>query len=211
MFSPGPRKAELLRDWGIDPHDQVILFMGTIYKFSGLDRVIEDFPRLLARHPRAKLLIVGCGEGETALKTLASQTGVSGSVVFAGLHSYAALPDIVRSSDICINPFELNSITRDILPTKLFQYLACGKPVVATRLPGTIPFLVGEDHGTLYCSLEEFVDCLAGLLDAPAKCEELGRKGVEVTKANYEWTRIAGKMAQVLGGFAMKTDTMGRL
>src|SRR5262249_24188335 len=64
MFSTGPRNHALLRNWGISPDDAVILFMGTMYKFSGLDRVIRDFPRLLARHPRTKLLIVGCGESE---------------------------------------------------------------------------------------------------------------------------------------------------
>jgi glycosyltransferase involved in cell wall biosynthesis len=114
------------------------------------------------------------------------------------LHSYSALPDIIRSSDVCINPFELNSITRDILPTKLFQYLACSKPVVATRLPGTIPFLAGEEHGMVYCALEDLVDRVADLLDAPARCEDLGRKGVQVTRTNYEWTRIAEKTVQVL-------------
>src|SRR4030095_2608705 len=128
----------------------------TIYKFSGLDRIIMDFPRILSRHPKAKLLIVGCGEGEDVLKELAAQTGLASSVIFGGLHAYSALPDIIRSSDVCINPFELNGVTRDILPTKLFQYLACGKPVIATELPGTLPFLSGEEHGIIHCSLDVF-------------------------------------------------------
>jgi glycosyltransferase involved in cell wall biosynthesis len=202
MFSAGPRNEELLQNWGIGPGDPVILFMGTIYKFSGLDRIIRDFPRLLSRHPRARLLIVGCGEGEEALKLSAVDSGIAGNVIFGGLHPYAALPDIIRSSDICINPFELNSITRDILPTKLFQYLACGKPVVATPLPGTMPFLAGEEHGMVYCSLDDFVDRIADLVDTPARCKELGRKGVEVTTANYEWTRIAETMASSMAELA---------
>ena len=202
MFSVGPRKDELLRKWGIGSADPVILFMGTIYKFCGLDRVIRDFPRLLSRHPRAKLLIVGCGENEEALKLMAGELGITDSIVFGGLHPYSALPDIIRSSNICINPFELNSVTRDILPTKLFQYLACGKPVVATSLPGTIPFLAGEQHGMVYCSLNDFVDRIADLLDSQAHREELGRKGVEVTRANYEWTRIAETMASRMGELA---------
>jgi glycosyltransferase involved in cell wall biosynthesis len=203
MFSPGPRNDTLLSAWGIESGDPVILFMGTIYTFSGLDRVIRDFPRLLARRPRAKLLIVGCGEGEAALKALAIQIGVSASVVFGGLQPYSALPDIIRSSDVCINPFELNPITRDILPTKLFQYLACKKPVVATPLPGTIPFLSGEEHGMVYCSQESFVDSLADLLDDPHRQQLLGSKGVAVTTANYDWKRIAetmiGWMREVTG------------
>ena len=194
MFSPGPRDVKLLQKWGIGAEDPVILFMGTIYKFSGLDRVITAFPRLVSRYANVRLLIVGCGEDEQRLKNLSAQTGMSNHVIFGGLHPYPALVDIVRSSDVCINPFELNNITRDILPTKLFQYLACGKPVVATELPGTIPFLTGEEHGVVYSTLDGFTDCIGDLLAEPARREELGRRGVEITRKNYEWSRIAETM-----------------
>jgi glycosyltransferase involved in cell wall biosynthesis len=207
MFSPGPRNDSLLRSWGIEAGDPVILFMGTIYNFSGLDRVIKDFPRLLLRYPKAKLLIVGCGEGEPVLKALAAETGVSGSVVFGGLQPYSALPDIIRSSDVCINPFDLNAITRDILPTKLFQYLACSKPVLATPLPGTMPFLSGEEHGIVYCSQDSFVDHVADLVSDPHRRELLGGKGVAVTTASYDWKRIAQIMIGWMGELAAQSRT----
>jgi glycosyltransferase involved in cell wall biosynthesis len=191
MFSPGPRNNDLLRQWGIGPGDPVILFMGTIYKFSGLDRVIREFPQVLARHRNAKLLIVGRGEDEDRLKQLSIQGGLPSHVIFGGLQSYSALVDIIRSSDICINPFELNGITRDILPTKLFQYLACGKPVIATELPGTLPFLGGAEHGMVYSSLGSFTGAICDLLDAPTRRDELGRMGIVVTRAKYEWKQIA--------------------
>jgi glycosyltransferase involved in cell wall biosynthesis len=136
------------------------------------------------------------------LKKLAGETGMSKNVIFGGLQPYSALPDIIRSSDICINPFELNSITRDILPTKLFQYLACRKPVLATKLPGTLPFLSGEEHGMVYCSLDNFVDCIGDLLDAPAEREHLGRKGEQITRTNYEWRRIAETMVSWMSDLA---------
>ncbi len=202
MFSPGPRNDRMLQQWGIEPDDKVILFMGTMYKFSGLDRMIRDFPRLLSRYPGAKLLTVGSGEDEERLKVLAAEAGLSSSILFGGMQPYAALPDIIRSADVCINPFELNAITRDILPTKLFQYLACSKPVMATELPGTMPFLAGEEHGMVYCPLEGFVDRIGDLLDAPAEREHLGRKGVEVTRANYEWKRIAETLVSWMSEFA---------
>ncbi len=195
MFSPGPRNDVLMSQWGIAPGNPMILFMGTIYRFSGLDRVIEDFPRLLSRHPDAKLLVVGCGEDEERLKKLTSEAGLSKSVIFGGLQPYAALPDIIRSSDVCINPFELNGITRDILPTKLFQYLACGKPVVATSLPGTLPFLEGERHGMIYVELPDFVRAVGDLLDSPARRTQLGKHGIAVCQGTYDWKRIAETMA----------------
>jgi glycosyltransferase involved in cell wall biosynthesis len=113
------------------------------------------------------------------------------------MQPYSALPDFIRSSDICINPFELNSITEKILPTKLFQYLGCGKPVVATRLPGTVPFLSGEEDGVLYTNLEDTVPMLAKLLSNPVACSELGTRGVTAAR-RYDWTEIAKQMASWL-------------
>ena len=194
LFSPGPRNPGLLRGWGIGENDPVILFMGTIYRFSGLDRIINDFPRLLSRYPSARLLIVGRGEDEERLKALAASRGLSQNIVFGGLQPYSALPDIIRSSDVCINPFELNSVTRDILPTKLFQYLACGKPVVATELPGTVPFLGGEEHGMVYASVDACLDRVAELLGNSAVCRQLGERGRDISVGKYQWRSIAETM-----------------
>ncbi len=194
MFSGGERKPSPLNEWGIDPHDPVILFMGTIYRFSGLDTVIRDFPRLLSEHPNARLVVVGHGEDQARLSKLAASTGVSRNVIFTGRQPYQLLPDIIRASDICINPFELNDITRDILPTKLFQYLACERPLVATRLPGTDPFLSGEDQGVVYSSLEEFVGELSALLNQPERRALLGQSARRAMLSRYDWKRIAQEL-----------------
>src|SRR5262249_54510325 len=173
LFSPGT---------GRHRNGPTILFMGTIYRFSGLDRVIRDWKSLLAVHPTARLLIVGMGEDEKRLARLAGEMGVASHVFFTGMQPYSKLPDFIRSSDVCINPFELNGITEKILPTKLFQYLACGKPVVATRLPGTVPFLSGEQDGVLYADIENTVPMLMKLLSDPGQRTELGTRGVRAAQ-----------------------------
>ena len=200
-FSPGPGKEDCLARWGIRPGDPVILFMGTIYRFSGLDRVIRDLPQLLISYPNARLLVVGHGEDQTRLRKLALAKGVANNVIFTGLQPYEMLPDIIRGSDVCINPFELNDVTRDILPTKLFQYLACGKPLVATELPGTLPFLEGETHGVVYSSQEGFVEQVGDLLGRPDRRLSLGRNARAAMEEKYEWRGIAHQMAAWIQGF----------
>ena len=197
LFSPGPRNHSLMEQWGIRPADSVILVMGTIYRFSGLDRVIADYPHLLSKHPQARLLVVGTGVDEPRLKEIAAATGVCKNVIFTGLQPYAALPDIIRSSDVCINPFELNGITQNILPTKLFQYMTCKKPVVATPLPGTQTFLSGEEQGVFYTSLEDFNTSLIGLLSDAEQRKILGERGYEAARF-YDWHSIAKTMASWL-------------
>jgi glycosyltransferase involved in cell wall biosynthesis len=194
LFSPGPRDDSLLARWGIGASDLVVFFMGTIYKFSGLDRVIRGFGKVLESHPRARLLIAGMGEDQERLQRLAVESGVQEQVIFTGLQPYSVLPDLIRSSDLCINPFELNAITRDILPTKLFQYLACGKPVVMTKLPGTLPFLTGAEDGVVYCSLDSFVETITALLSDRRRLDELGTNALQVARRDYDWQSIAQKL-----------------
>lgn len=190
MFSPGPRNSDLLLKWGIAKDDLVVLFMGTIYRFSGLDIVIQGFARIVSEHKNAKLLIVGPGEDEERLKHLVHQLGLDANVVFTGMQPYSILPDVIRSSDVCINPFELNDITRNILPTKLFQYMTCAKPVLATPLPGTQTFLAGVEQGVLYTDLDEFNHRLLALLSDSNARETLGQRGREAA-LKYEWRGIA--------------------
>jgi len=193
MFCPGKRNDEMLGAWGIQPENRVILFMGTIYRFSGLDRVIRGFSKLIAKHPNTRLVIAGSGEDETRLKRMAADSGVASHIIFAGLLPYAVLPDLIRASDVCINPFELNGVTRKILPTKLFQYLACGKPVVATELPGTLPFLRGEEHGIVYAHLDDFIFQVSDLLSDPERMNRLALNGVAAVRM-YDWRQIAETM-----------------
>jgi glycosyltransferase involved in cell wall biosynthesis len=197
LFSPGASRRT---------NDPTVLFMGTIYRFSGLDRVIRDWKSLLGVFPGAKLLIVGAGEDQNRLAGLADEAGVASNVIFTGMQPYSALPDFIRSSDVCINPFELNGITEKILPTKLFQYLACGKPVVATKLPGTLPFLSGEDDGVVYTNIEETVPILKSLLSNPGTCSELGTRGVTAAR-RYDWTEIAKQMASWLQELAAERSS----
>jgi glycosyltransferase involved in cell wall biosynthesis len=168
--------------------------MGTIYRFSGLDVVIRDWKALLAVYPAAKLLVLGAGEDRDRLEDLAEKEGVGRHVVFAGMQPYSTLPAFVRSSDVCINPFELNGVTEKILPTKLFQYMACGKPVVATRLPGTTSFLSGEEDGIIYAETENTVPALIRLLSDPSRCASLGERGL-IAARRYDWTEIARQVA----------------
>ncbi len=197
MFSPGPRNPQLLKAWGIREDDLVILFMGTIYRFSGLDTVIQGWASVLARHYNAKLLVVGPGEDEVRLRELARRTGVAGSVIFTGMQPYSILPDVIRSSDVCINPFELNDVTRNILPTKLFQYMTCAKPVLATALPGTMTFLSGEGEGIVYAELDEFNNQLITLLSDAKKREMLGQHGRQAA-LKYDWHSIAETLSSWL-------------
>ncbi len=149
----------LLNKYNISPEDQILLFAGTIYNFSGLDRIIANLPKALKKNPKVKLLIVGAGEQEPELKLLVQDQGLERAVIFTGFISYPDLPRYVNLADICINPFEINKITNIIFPGKIYQYLACEKPVIATKLQGMLDVFPIDDPNSgihYYDTVEEF-------------------------------------------------------
>lgn len=138
LFYPKTKDSRLCKKFGLKKDDTVLLFAGTLYNFSGLDGVIEYFGKHKTQYPALKLLILGHGEQENRLKKLVEEQNFSNQVILAGFIDYKILANYLNLADICINPFEVNGVTNIIFPGKIYQYLACAKPVIATRLKGVL-------------------------------------------------------------------------
>jgi glycosyltransferase involved in cell wall biosynthesis len=162
LFYFRPKKKGLLDEQGLTEDDLLLVFAGTLYDFSGLGWVIRGFLHYLKIIPKLKLLIVGSGEQESFLRSEISRLGLEKHIKMAGFINYLDLPDYINLGDICINLFELTDVTRNIIPSKIYQYLACGKPVVATKLPGMMDiFPEGSSKGVFYISNPgEFIDLI---------------------------------------------------
>ena len=93
-----------------------------------------------------------------------------------------------------INSFEINKITDRIIPIKILEYLACGKPVLSTPLKGTIDLLPKEDFGIIYSQYDSFVENLSDLLTNTEKLEELGNKGLDYVIKNHDWNILADSL-----------------
>jgi len=160
MFFPQKKDPHLLKKYGLGRADQVILFAGTFYNFSGLDQLLRYFAKVRRRHPRLKFLLIGRGEQEKLLRQIVEKHHLDQSVILTGFINYQDLPRYINLADICINPFQRNKITDIIFPSKIYQYRACGKPVIATPLKGTLeifPDNAGK-NGVYYFSLRRPAD-----------------------------------------------------
>jgi len=146
LFFPKAKDANLLRKYNIKKSDQVVLFAGTLYNFSGLDLVLKYLAKHIAKFQQTKFLIVGHGQQETELKEIVRRNQLEQNVIMTGFVDYGELNDYINLADICINPFAINKITDIIFPSKIYQYLACEKPVIATRLPGLVD-IFPDNHG----------------------------------------------------------------
>ncbi len=145
LFFPKKKDAKLMSELGLKTTDKVVCFAGTLYNFSGLDKVLEYFGKNLKKFPRVKFLVIGHGEQEERLKEIIAKYDMEKKVIMTGFVQYEKLNDYLNLSDICINPFEINKTTDIIFPGKIYQYLACEKPVIATKLPGVVDIF--KDNG----------------------------------------------------------------
>jgi len=109
-------------------------------------------------------------------------------VIMPGFISYDELTEHLCLADVAINTFESSLVTNCALPWKVVQYLACGLPVVSTRLAG-LQGLVPEGHGVLYQDLDQgFATAVSNLLlDDTARRQQMdrARRSIE-TSCNWD-------------------------
>ena len=191
IFKPMVKDKQLASDLGISDNDKVILFVGTIYEFSGLENIIEKFGNIKNKIKQVKLLIVGGGPDFEKIKSSVDRKKLDENVILTNFKPQHEIPKFISLADVCINPFEINKITDSIIPIKIFEYLACGKPVLSTPLKGTMELLPQEDFGIIYSPFDKFVENLSNLLDNEEKLEELGNKGLDYVVKNHDWNILA--------------------
>jgi len=136
------------KELGIYPDDIVLFFMGWLYEFSGLLEVAYSLKQNTENN-HIKLLIVGDGELREELQRLQNVKDMSDRLILVGWQPYHEIPYYLAAADICILPAKNNEIMRNIVPIKMYEYMAAGKPVIASRLPGILKEF-REGNGVVY-------------------------------------------------------------
>ncbi len=145
--------------------------------------------------PKARLYIVGRGDDpadETFLKNEVSRLGLQASVIFVGQLPQPQALQYVQEADVCVSPLYPTPILRPSSPTKLVEYMAMGKPVVANDLPEQQRLI--EASGAGYCvPFEEklFAAAVVRLLDDPEAARSMGQRGRRYVLEHRTYAAIA--------------------
>lgn len=168
-----------------------LVFAGTLPLFSGLPEFLEQMPEMVARIPGLRLLIVGDGKQRPKLEKMVQELGLQERVKITGMIPHEDVPKWVAAADVGVLTFPAEGATRDIFPTKVLQYMACGKPVVATPLPGLVGFGLGQEHGVVYVRNGDWVSAIRYAL---ADKEWLGRKARDYVEQEHGYDRIVSRL-----------------
>jgi len=199
IFHPSVDCSEVREKWGFGEKDRVVVFIGTLYNFSGLDGFIRQFPRVIERVPEAKLLIVGDGPQRPELEKIITGMGLTKQVIIIGFQPYDTMPQYISLATVCINPFLNTDATRDIFPGKIVQYVACGRATVATPLPGITTLLPGESHGVVYADSDADIAAeVISLIESDERRHRLETAGLDYIKENHDQQKIARKLEKEL-------------
>lgn len=188
-FTPGADGDQTRAELGIGEDDFVLFFMGWLYAFSGLCEVAES---LKALPPEVKLLIVGDGDDYATLQQM--QTELGNRLILTGRVSYERIPSLAATADVFLLPFRCVPATEHIVPIKLYEYMAMGKPVIASPLPG-VRRDVGGGNGVIYAKAEEQA---MQALAIRGKTTELGRDARAFVERRCDWGAITDEFEALL-------------
>ena len=196
-FKPMKKNNELFQELGIQTNDRIILFMGTLYPFSGIDHILKNFHLLQNKIKQIKFVIIGGGPDFNRLKSLSNELQLNKNIIFTGFVEQKKIPEYIAIADICLNPFVINTLTDRVIPTKILEYLACGKPVLSTPLKGTVELLPNENYGIVYSQLDDFISSIEKLLQNKAHLDKLGENGFSYVKKNHYWDSLADQLIKI--------------
>ncbi len=193
-YDPATDGGEIRARYGIKPSDKVLLFMGWVYHFSGLKEVAREMSKM--NDKSVKLLVVGDGDAVADLERMREGYGLGAQLILTGRQPHQTMPAFIAAADVCLLPAYDNEIMRDIVPIKLYEYMAMKKPIVSTRLPGVVQEF-GEDSGLVYVNKPEDALAQAVSIAGNGVATELGAKCRRFV-AKSSWDSVTDEFESVL-------------
>jgi glycosyltransferase involved in cell wall biosynthesis len=199
-FAVNRNRSAIRIHHGIEDGDTLLFFMGWLYDFSGLKELALELAENDPTYRRMKLLILGKGEALDEIREIQKHYGLGNRIVIVQWVPYEQVPDYLSASDICILPSLKHKIMENIVPIKIYEYMAAGKPVIATKSLGLLKEF-GKDNGILY--VEEPGDVLKEALKMVENGNTcmLGMKGKRYVESR-DWEVVTQKFEEILRGLS---------
>ncbi|MFH1245499.1 MAG: glycosyltransferase family 4 protein [Candidatus Omnitrophota bacterium] len=204
-FKPG-----LYGGWVREKYDirgPLVLYVGQLHGAQYVDLFLRAANIVGHEFPAVTFMVAGEGFLEGTLKRLAADLGIGNKVIFTGAVPHQEIPSYIAAASICVAPFRDTQVTRCKSPLKIVEYLASGKPVVASnvgevrKMVGGVGILVkpGEQH--------PLAEGILKLLKHETLREKISRLSRQRIENKYTWERTA---ASILSAYNKITKTANR-
>jgi PEP-CTERM/exosortase A-associated glycosyltransferase len=207
-FSVGGSADEQLKEKLGLAGTRLIGFIGSFYAYEGLDVLLRAVPALAARLPDLRVLLVGGGPQDGALRQLAKDLGIEDKVVFTGRVPHDQVQKYYDLLDVLVYPRLSMRLTDLVTPLKPLEAMAQGRILAASDVGGHLELIADGKTGVLFkaddpASLAAKVSDLLGAQQQWPALRAAGRAYVEternwpVSVARYKniYGRLAGSKA----------------
>jgi glycosyltransferase involved in cell wall biosynthesis len=197
VFHPGVGGSELRRQLGLIENDVVVGFVGTFGPWHGVMVLAEAIKGVLADLP-VKLLLVGSGSLQEQVRRMLVEDTNAGRVIFTGPVGHKEVPALLDACDILVSPHVPLTDGSEFFgsPTKLFEYMAMGKGIVASRL-GQIGEVLSDGETALLVEPGDVAALTSGIRRLAASAElrqRLGTNAREAVVQRHTWKHNAQRV-----------------
>lgn len=196
-----PADPELRRRLGLEGCT-VLGFAGSFYAYEGLDLLLEACARLLPTQPLLKVLLVGGGPQERALRDQAERLGLGQRVVFSGRVPHGEVQRYYGQIDVLCYPRRAMRLTDLVTPLKPLEAMAQGKLLVASDVGGHRELIRNGYNGVLFRAgdARALAEAVEGLLARRERWETMRRAGRFYVEKERTWARSAANYRIVYRG-----------
>ncbi|MBI4867614.1 MAG: glycosyltransferase [Candidatus Wallbacteria bacterium] len=185
-FKPTNDGSAVRREHGLE--GKIVMYLGQLHGAQYLELFLHAAAELKRRRPgQLTFLVVGSGERFGELHALAERLGITDCTVFTGAIPHARVPEYVAAADICVATFEDTAQTRCKSPLKVVEYMAAGKPIVASAM-GEVNRMLADCGVLVPCgNWSAVADGVEMYLDDPAMAAENSRRVRQRAERKYNW------------------------
>jgi glycosyltransferase involved in cell wall biosynthesis len=197
---PGRFPEDLPPSFPGDPGTFTVGFLGTLKPWHGVSTLVRAFDLVHASEPDCRLLIVGDGPERSRIEDDVRARGLAPSARFTGSVAPSDVPGLLASMDAAVAPYpDVNGFY--FSPLKVYEYMAAGRAVVASRIGELVTLIEHEVTGLLCKPGDPFAlaDSLLRLRRDPALCQRMGRAARADVRRAHAWDSVVDRIFRLAG------------
>jgi glycosyltransferase involved in cell wall biosynthesis len=196
-------RQEIRRRFGIE--DKFVQgFSGTFGVYHGVEVLAESVRHTLARVPDAVFLFVGDGELKPKVEEIIKQDNMQNRVIFTGMVPYSEVPGYLSACDVLHTPCVNNADSSEYFgsPTKLFEYMAMNKPIVASDVGQQGDILITRHNALLIPERqpEAIAEAIETLRKEPELAVSIAKQAHRDAVEKWDWVNNVQRIIDAAAG-----------
>ncbi len=176
------------------------VYIGGIQRGRGLQVVFEAIPGIVKKIPHFMFIIIGAGYAVEQLKQMAREQAVDRFIHWVGWVNHEVLFQYTGAADVGIIPHYRSAHVDTTIPNKIFDYMACGVPVIASDAP-PMQRIVEETGAGLVFKSGDSADLAQAVMRLYSSPEKYGEKGGAAVRETYNWSIDKKRLLDVINSF----------